>query len=244
MLRFGTLVEESLDLRQEAEPHLHRLRNAVNETVHLAVLDSDMRVVYLEKLATRHAVGLMMSRIGLTAPMHCTALGKAMAAFRPEEEICAWVQEHGLPPYTRATITDPAWFFQALAEVRARGYAVDMEEFEAGVRCVAAPIRDRAGHVVAAVSVSAPANRMPVSLVGSDLAQKVVETALHISEALGYVAARRLGVAALGGGRCGPAVARKEGGTGQEGRDRAAQRLGFLGRATRLMRFWTSTAAV
>ncbi|MBC7225432.1 MAG: IclR family transcriptional regulator, partial [Anaerolineae bacterium] len=188
MLRFGTLVEESLDLKQEAEPYLHRLRNTVNETVHLAVLDSDMRVVYLEKLATRHAVGLMMSRIGLTAPMHCTALGKAMAAFRPEEEIRAWVRQHGLPPYTPATITDPERFFQALAGVRARGYAVDMEEFEAGVRCVAAPIRDRAGHVVAAVSVSAPANRMPMPLVGSDLAHKVVETALHISEALGYVA--------------------------------------------------------
>jgi hypothetical protein len=90
-LRFGALVEEKLDLVQQARPFLLQLRDQVNETIHLAVLDDDLRVVYVEKLSAQHAIGLMMSRIGITAPMHCTALGKAMAAFQPEDEICHWI---------------------------------------------------------------------------------------------------------------------------------------------------------
>ena len=187
MLRFGALVEEKLDLVQQARPFLTRLRDQINETVHLAVLDNELRVVYLEKLSTQHAIGLMMSRIGITAPMHCTALGKAMAAFRPEEEICDWIQTHGLKPVTDATITDKDAFLQELRAIRSRGYAVDNGEFEVGVRCVAAPIRDRMGTVIAAVSVSGPDNRMPNPLPGSPMAIQVVETAWHISQALGYL---------------------------------------------------------
>jgi IclR family KDG regulon transcriptional repressor len=187
MLRFGALVEEKLDLVQEARPFLIQLRDQVNETIHLAVLDDDLRVVYLEKLSTQHAVGLMMSRIGITAPMHCTALGKAMAAFRPEDEISDWIQMHGLKPVTDATITDKDAFLQDLREIRSRGYAVDNGEFEVSVRCVAAPIRDRAGTVIAAVSISGPDTRMPDSLLDSSMAMQVVETASRISQALGYL---------------------------------------------------------
>jgi IclR family KDG regulon transcriptional repressor len=187
MLRFGALVEEKLDLVQQARPFLLQLRDQVNETIHLAVLDDDLRVVYLEKLSTQHAIGLMMSRIGITVPMHCTALGKTMAAFRPEDEICNWIQTHGLKPATDATITDEGAFLRELCEIRSRGYAVDNGEFEVGVRCVAAPIRDRTGTVIAAVSISGPDTRMPNPLVGSSMTMQLVETALHISQALGYL---------------------------------------------------------
>jgi DNA-binding IclR family transcriptional regulator len=118
--------------------------------------------------------------------MHCTALGKAMAAFRPEDEIRHWIRTHGLKPSTDATITDKDAFLQELHEIRSRGYAVDNGEFEASVRCVAAPIRDRTGRVIAAVSISGPDIRMPVPLIGSSMAMQVVETASHISQALGY----------------------------------------------------------
>jgi DNA-binding IclR family transcriptional regulator len=187
MLRFGALVEEKLDLVQQASPFLLQLRDQVNETIHLAVLDGDLRVVYLEKLSTQHAVGLMMSRVGSTAPMHCTALGKAMAAFRPEDEICDWIRTHGLKPVTEATITDEDVFLHELHEVRSRGYTIDNGEFEASVRCVAAPIRDRTGTVIAAISISGPDTRMPVPLIDSSMALHVVETASHISQALGYL---------------------------------------------------------
>ena len=187
MLRFGALVEEKLDLVQQAGPFLIQLRDQVNETIHLAVLDGDLRVVYVEKLSTQHAIGLMMSRIGITAPMHCTALGKAMAAFRPEDEICHWIRTHGLKPVTDATIIDEDAFLQELQEIRSRGYAVDNGEFEVSVYCVAAPIRDRTGTVIAAVSISGPDIRMPNPLIGSSIAMQVVETASHISQALGYL---------------------------------------------------------
>jgi IclR family KDG regulon transcriptional repressor len=187
MLRFGALVEEKLDLTQQAYPFLIQLRDQANETIHLAVLDDDLRVVYLDKLPTQQAVGLMMSRIGSTAPMHGTALGKAMAAFRPEDEISQWVRRDGLEALTDATITDEDTLLQELCEIRSRGYAVDNGEFETSVRCVAAPIRDRTGGVIAAVSVSGPGSRMPVPLIGSSMAMQVVETAERISHALGYV---------------------------------------------------------
>lgn len=187
MLRFGALVEERLDLVRQARPFLTQLREQVNETIHLAVLDDDLRVVYLEKLSTQHAIGLMMSRIGIVAPMHCTALGKTMAAFRHEDEICHWIRTHSLKPVTDATITDKEAFLQELREIRSRGYAVDNCEFEVSVRCVAAPIRDRTGTVIAAVSISGPDTRMPEPLIGSSVAMQVVKTASHISQALGYL---------------------------------------------------------
>lgn len=186
MLRFGALVEEKLDLIQQARPFLTQLRDQVNETIHLAVLDDDLRVVYVEKLSTQHPIGLMMSRIGITAPMHCTGLGKAMAAFLAEDEIHHWIRTHGLKPITETTITDEDAFLQELREIRSRGYAMDNGEFEASVRCVAAPIRDRTGRVIAAVSISGPDTRMPVPLIGSSMAMQVVQTAQLISQALGY----------------------------------------------------------
>lgn len=186
MLRFGALVEEKLDLMQQARPFLMQLRDQVNETVHLAVLDDDLRVVYVEKLSTQHAVGLMMSRIGITAPMHGTALGKAMAAFRPDTDIHRWVRTHGLKSFTKATIIEEDAFLQELREIRSRGYAVDNGEFEASVRCVAAPIRDRTGKVIAAISISGPDSRIPLPLIGSSMAMQVVKTAQFISQALGY----------------------------------------------------------
>jgi IclR family KDG regulon transcriptional repressor len=191
MLRFGALVEEKLDLMQQARPFLTQLRDQVNETIHLAVLDDDLRVVYVEKLSTQHAVGLMMSRIGITAPMHCTALGRAMAAFRPDTEVCRWIRTHGLKAFTNTTIIEQDAFLQELREIRSRGYAVDNGEFEASVRCVAAPIRDRTGRVIAAVSISGPDTRMPVPLIGSSMAMQVVNTAQLISEALGYPAVKK-----------------------------------------------------
>jgi IclR family KDG regulon transcriptional repressor len=186
MLRFGALVEEKLDLKQQARPFLVQLRDRVNETVHLGVLDDDLRVVYLDKLSTQHAIGLMMSRVGVTAPMHGTALGKVMAAFRLEDEILHWIRMGGLRALTPTTLVDEDVFLEELREIRSCGYAVDNGEFEASVRCIAAPIRDRTGDVTAAVSVSGPSTRMPVPLAGSSLAAQVVEAAHKISEALGY----------------------------------------------------------
>lgn len=185
LLRFGALVEEKLDLKRQAEPFLRRLLDLSNETVHLAVLDDDLRVTYLEKLVPQRAVGVMMSRIGLTLPMHCTGLGKAMAAFRPEDEIRRHIRAHGLERYTGTTITEEGDFLREMRDTRSRGYAIDNGEHEESVRCIAAPIRDKQGTMIAAISVAGPNTRMPESLVDNTIAAKVVENAGHISRALG-----------------------------------------------------------
>jgi DNA-binding IclR family transcriptional regulator len=94
---------------------------------------------------------------------------------------------HSLKPITEATITDEDAFLRELRGIRSRGYAVDNGEFEVSVRCVAAPIRDRIGRVIAAVSISGPGTRMPMPLIDSSMTMQVVETASHISQALGYL---------------------------------------------------------
>ncbi len=202
MLHFGSLVESRLDIKQQAAPLLAQLRDQVNETVHLAALDSDWQVVYLDKLPAKHAVGLMISRVGLTAPLHCTALGRAIAAFLPEDDVRAWLRSRPLRAYTKNTVTDPDALLSELQAIRLRGYAVDNGEYEAGVRCVAAPIRNHNGDVLAALSVSGPEARLPMPLVGSVISVQVVHTAQLISQAMGYT-----GDATVGVGRAYPADA-------------------------------------
>jgi IclR family transcriptional regulator, KDG regulon repressor len=185
-LQLGALVEEKLDLKHQALPFLRKLVDRFGETVHLAVLDEDFRVLYVEKLSAERAVGVMISRVGLTAPMHCTALGKVMAAFRPEDEIRRWIRASGLKPYTDATITEEEPFLRELSEIRRRGYAIDNVEHELGVRCIAAPILDKSGAVIAALSIAGPDTRMPALLIGSSMAMQIVETGRRISRVFGY----------------------------------------------------------
>jgi IclR family transcriptional regulator, KDG regulon repressor len=185
-LQLGALVEEKLDLKHQALPFLRQLVDRFGETVHLAVLDEDFRVLYVEKLTAERAVGVMISRVGLTAPMHCTALGKVMAAFKPEDEIRRWILASGLKAYTDATITEEKSFLRELSEIRCRGYAIDNVEHELGVRCIAAPILDKSGAVIAALSIAGPDTRMPAPLIGSPMAMQIVETGRRISRVFGY----------------------------------------------------------
>lgn len=188
LMRLGAAVEERLDLKEQALPFLRQLLEEFNETTQLAVLDAEdgLRGVCLEKLTPQRAVGIMMSRVGNTFPIHCTALGKALAAFRPEEEIREQVRSHGLQGYTATTLTREDDFVEELRLIRSRGYSIDDGEHEESIRCVAAPIRDGNGAVVAAVSVSGPSTRMPSPLAESLMTARVVEAAHGISEALGH----------------------------------------------------------
>ena len=180
----GNIVAATLDLREKAHAHLERLRDATGETVHLAVLERQ-QVLYLERLQSPHPIGFMRSRIGGVVPAYCTSLGKTLMAFRPADEIERWLRTQPLKPMTRATITSARRLSKELRSIRERGYAVDEQEHEVGVRCVAAPIANHAGDVVAAISVAGPADRLPRPLVGSAMAQAVVAAARAISSELG-----------------------------------------------------------
>ena len=139
-----------------AERVLGRLVDALGETANLAMLDGD-RVAYVAQVPGRHAMR-MFTEVGRRVHPHCTAVGKALLATSADEEVRALLRRTGLPRRTPHTLTVAEDFLAELGHVRARGYAVDEEEQEVGVRCVAVALP--AGALRLAVSVSGPAPRM------------------------------------------------------------------------------------
>jgi DNA-binding IclR family transcriptional regulator len=185
----GNVAAADIDLRNEAHPCLLALRDATGEAAQIAVLDQ-WQVVYIERVLSRQAVGYMTSRAGTILPAYCTGLGKALLAYLPEPDVSAWAATQRFTPHTPSTITTPARLLEELRAIRARGYAVDEQEREPGVRCIAAPVRNQHAEVVAAISVAGPATRMPRTLVGSKMAGAVVAAARQISIRLGHEEAR------------------------------------------------------
>lgn len=188
-LELGQAYLEQTDLRREALPVLERLRDRFDETVHLAVLDDEYRVVYLDKLDSTHAVGIMMSRVGKTAPSYCTGLGKALLAARDGDPVAALEERGALRRFTENTIHRPAELRQELARIAERGYALDLEEHEPGVRCVACAIDGPSGRPIAALSIAGPAQRLAEKSLRGELASAAQEAAREIGRRLG--AARR-----------------------------------------------------
>ena len=183
LFELGTLVRRKMDIVSESRQHMHSLLETTGETVQLAVLDH-LSVLYIRILESRQAVR-MSSTVGARAPAHSTSVGKALLAYQAPE-IVRQVIDNGLKRYTANTITAPEALEEALEEVRARGYAIDDEESEVGLRCVAAPIRDHTGLVVAAISVSAPVQRMTKRNLQTAV-PTVVAAAEAISRRLGYI---------------------------------------------------------
>lgn len=184
-LILGQAYLEQIDLRTEARPVLERLREGFDETVHLAVLDGELRVVYLDKLETAHAVGLMMSRVGRTVPSFCTGIGKALLSGQNGDPVSTLEASGALRKYTPNTICDPDALRRELKAVRERGYALDLEEHEPGVRCVASPIFGPGGSVVAGLSIAGPSNRLPKRLLQGKLAEATMSAAREIGRRLG-----------------------------------------------------------
>ncbi len=173
------------DIRRMALPELNRLRDETKETVHLGVLD-DMEVVYLEKLHGLHPIGLMSSRVGGRSPAHCTGLGKILLAYQPPNVVVDHCNDHGLREFTDRTITDVDELTDHLEHVRKRGYALDLGEHEAEVRCVAAPVFDDNGQVVAAISISGPASRLGDLDDQPELIKRTEAAAEYVSRKLGH----------------------------------------------------------
>jgi DNA-binding IclR family transcriptional regulator len=145
---------DEIDVRHLAAPHLAALNQTHGHTVHLAAY-FDGTVVYIDKYDSRHPVR-MSSRIGAVAPAHCTAVGKVLLAGLSPTRRAAAVDRLRFYRYTPNTITDPGLFGAELDRVAAQGHAQDRAEYEDYINCVAAPIRDAAGNVLAAASISAP----------------------------------------------------------------------------------------
>ena len=160
LFELGALVRSRRSLVDEAYPTLQAVAAETGETVHLAMLEAG-HLVYVAKIESRRTLKVsMQSRVGSAAPVYCTGLGKAMLAGLAPDQVERILARTELVAHTPNTLTDPASIERELATIRAQGYAVDNEEHERGVTCIAAPVADRSGTVVAAVSVSVPSIRM------------------------------------------------------------------------------------
>lgn len=175
------------NLGRVALTELEALRDETKETVHLVILDQ-MQVVYIEKIPGLHAIGIMSSSVGRHAPAYCTGVGKVLLAYLKEDQVRSFYDQNRLHRYTSNTITDLDLLMQQLAQVRCQGYALDKGEHEDEVRCVAAPIFDMEGKAVAAISISGPALRMDPIEENYPLIERAKETALRISQEMGYLA--------------------------------------------------------
>jgi DNA-binding IclR family transcriptional regulator len=176
-------VLDRIELRAVAKPLLRQLRDRVDESAHLAVT-SEGHVVYVDAEESGATLNVN-TEIGRHAPLHCTAIGKALIAYLSPKDMKRIIEQSRLKRYTPRTITTIQELIPHLEAVRKRGYAVDDEEFEPGVRCVAAPIRDYRDRVVACVGISGPSVRVSLDRV-PEIGAATVETAEAISRLLGH----------------------------------------------------------
>lgn len=183
LFALGQLAVARLDLLEIVRPFLVRLSERTKESAHLGTLRGG-RVLYLDKVEGRHSL-LMVSRVGDTAPAHCTSLGKAMLACLEDEEARRLLSGRAWTRPTPHTLRGLDALLADLAATRRRGYAVDDEELNVGVRCVGAALRDYTGGMVGAISVAAPSARLPAAGL-SALGDLLRRTAAEISGLIGY----------------------------------------------------------
>jgi DNA-binding IclR family transcriptional regulator len=177
-----------LGLTRQARPALEQLALGTGEAAYLAVLDGPA-VVPVDMAESTHAVRVV-SYLGRRLPAHATALGRAQLAYRPQEEVEQMLKEHRPSASTPRTLTDPDRILDELGRVAPAELAVEDEELEAGVRAAAAPVRDYARRVVAAIGVVGPAFRLSRERLEGDVGGRVRAAAREVSRRLGHTAVR------------------------------------------------------
>lgn len=182
----GNAALSTFDIRSIARAYLKQLHELVNETANLAILDG-AEVVYIDQIeSTNIVIVKMFARIGSRGPAYCTGTGKVLLADLPVDELRKRLAKVEFFQFTPRTITNIDRLIAVLAKIRQDGYALDFSERDEGVTCVAAPIRNYEGRVMAALSVSGPANRMEPEKIQQKILPAVLETAGFISERMGY----------------------------------------------------------
>ncbi|MCY3916323.1 MAG: IclR family transcriptional regulator [Chloroflexi bacterium] len=183
LLTLGQHLLNRITLRDHARPYLHELVDKTGECAHLAI-QAQRQALYIDQVESTAALRVE-SEIGTLSPLHCTALGKVMLAFGG----CPMHDE--LRPFTHRTVTDPSTLDAQLSQTVNRGYAIDDEEYNYGVRCVAAPVYDHRAVLVGAIGISGPAGRVTLERI-DDFGNVVKETAYALSARLGFDARLQL----------------------------------------------------
>ena len=183
LVELGMARYHQIDLVKEAHPFLKELVDQCNETVHLGILDND-EVLYLAKEDCSRTIR-MVSQVGRRAPLHSTALGKILLAYLPEKEREKIIAHKNLSCFTEHTIIEKKELEKELDKVKKQGFALDIEENEKEICCIAAPIRDYSGEVIAALSISSPFYRINTNQ-QKDLKNSLLQVSKKISKRLGY----------------------------------------------------------
>jgi DNA-binding IclR family transcriptional regulator len=187
-LQLGQAYSRSRPLLARGPVYLDALVAATEESAHLGVLD-DFEVVHVAGVTPSRLVASAL-RVGRRLPVHCTALGKVLLGCAPELEREAFDKEivarDGLVARTRRSIKDPDKFFEHIRTVAGQGFALDLEECEEGLACVAAPVYDYSGKVVAALSVSAPSSRVSEAAMLERVLPQLTSAAERLSRELGH----------------------------------------------------------
>ena len=179
----GHFVVGTMDIRQKAKSWLTTLSQETGQTTHLGILDGN-EGVYIEKIEGKQAA-IAYSRIGRRLPVHATAIGKVLMAWLGDEELNALLDGYSFTRFTPATLTDRAALLAALAQTRHNRYALDNEENEPGVRCIAVPVWNHESRVIAALSLSTLTSRVNDEQLAA-CRQKLVAAGLGLSKTLGY----------------------------------------------------------
>jgi DNA-binding IclR family transcriptional regulator len=180
-VELGIRFLNDLEIRKVASPVLNDLAKLLNEVVHL-VLPDEGEVVYIDKAESSHVVS-MHSKVGRRAPMHCTAVGKALLSTLPEEEVRHILEIKGMTRYTPNTIVEPDALMVYLREIKASKISVETEENEIGIICLGTPVFDYSGLAIGAISVSGPAARIKekgIERIGQEMKKSGEEISAHM----------------------------------------------------------------
>ncbi len=182
-LELGQTFIRQRGMLKQGKPILRALALHTGETSYISILRGD-EVVYIDSVEPETTVRVV-SRLGLNMPAHATAAGKALVAFDSEEDLRKKFRAE-LQGFTASTIRDLESLLRDLRAVQEKGFATDMEEFEEGLRCIAAPIRDYTRKVIGALSISGPANRLTEQKIETHYGPEVVRSATDLSARLGF----------------------------------------------------------
>lgn len=176
--------EQKFDLKNLARPYLEKLSQITRETVHLGVLFED-RVLYVDSIESVQLIR-MVAQVGSTIGVYCTSLGKALSMNLKDDEIRSILGKEPMTKLTSWTLTTEAKFLEAVQQARKDGFALDERESSPDSRCVGAPIYDREGRIVGAISISGPISRMSGDFLKETVVPALLRETQEFSYSLGY----------------------------------------------------------
>ncbi|KJR47811.1 Transcriptional regulator, IclR family [Desulfosporosinus sp. I2] len=183
IIELGIRFFNDLEIRKVAAPVLSDLVKVLDEVAHL-VLPDEGEIVYIDRAESSQVVS-MHSKVGRRAPMHCTAVGKALLSTMPEEEVRHILEQKGMTSYTPNTITDIDTLLVELRQIKATKISIEKEENEIGIICLGTPIFDYSGQAIGAISVSGPASRIQEKGI-TRIGEEMKKSGERISANLGF----------------------------------------------------------